>query len=448
MLTNIGKSLVAALPLALAVSGILGTAACGGPAQEGEEALGRTESAIVIGTGNYNLVGLQSGKCVQIQGGSTASNARLEIATCDGSTKQQFRAESMGSGFYRLRNVNSNLCVDVSGASTADGASIIQFACGTGSNQQWSFTDVTGGERVTARHSGKVLDVIAGGTANGALLDQWTSNGGGNQVFKFQTPPAGRSAGCGKTRTLQNGTRTLQSGGTSRSYVLRAPDNYDNTRPYRVVLAYHWFNGTAQQVADGSGTAPGAFYGLWNQAGGSTIFVAPEGLSGGWANTNGRDLTFTDDVLAQVQNDLCVDTTRVFASGFSFGGSMAYALGCARSNVFRGVAVYSGAQLSGSCTPTTPLAYYASHGVSDSVIPISSGRTLRDRFVTANGCTAQTPPEPSGGGTHICTTYQGCSAGRPVTWCGFDGDHNPAPRDSGQSSSWNPAQTWAFIAQF
>jgi type 1 glutamine amidotransferase len=164
--------------------------ACGGLPPDGEEAVERTESPIVIGTGNYNLVGLQSGKCVQIQGGSTASTARLEIATCDGSAKQQFRAEATSGGFYRLRNVNSNLCADVSGASTANGANVVQFACGNGLNQQWSFTDVAGGERITARHSGKVLDVTGGGTANGTLLAQWSSNGGSNQVFKLQAPPA------------------------------------------------------------------------------------------------------------------------------------------------------------------------------------------------------------------------------------------------------------------
>src|SRR6187431_2756649 len=107
--------------LGVAVSVAL-AAGCGGLPPEGEEAVEQTQEAIVIGTGNYNLVGLQSGKCVQIQGGSTASAARLEIVTCDGSAKQQFRAEAMGGGFYRLRNVNSNLCADVSGVSTADGA--------------------------------------------------------------------------------------------------------------------------------------------------------------------------------------------------------------------------------------------------------------------------------------------------------------------------------------
>jgi poly(3-hydroxybutyrate) depolymerase len=449
MITQIKKCLGAAGPLLFALAMTMGAAACGGVSEGGEESIERTQNAIVIGTGNYNLVGLQSGKCVQIQGGSTASLARVEIATCDGSARQQFRAESMGSGFYRLRNVNSNLCVDVSGASTADGAQIIQFACGSGLNQQWSFTDVAGGERINARHSGKVLDVTGAGTADGTKLAQWTSNGGSNQVFKLQTPPAARSAGCGKTRTLQNGTQTIQSGGVARSYVLRAPDNYDKTRPYRLVLAYHWNGGTAQQVADGNGGLQTPFFGLWNQAAGGTIFVAPQGLNGGWPNTNGRDVTFTDDLLAQIENDLCVDTTRVFANGFSWGGAMAYALACARPNVFRGVAVYSGMQLSGCSGGTTPVAYYGSHGIVDATIQISSGRALRDRFVTANGCTPQTPPEPaSGSKTHICTSYQGCSAGHPVTWCAFDEGHTDTPRDAGQSTSWNPGQAWSFISQF
>ena len=445
MMTHLRTSLAAAVALTVT----LGLAACAGLPEEGEEAVGQSESAIQIGTGIYTLVGLQSGKCAQVQGGSTASLARLDIATCNGSTRQQFRAEAMGSGFYRLRNVNSNLCVDVSGASTADGAAIVQYACGNGFNQQWSFTDVAGGERITARHSGKSLDVTGRNTADGTLLAQWRSNGGDNQVFKLQALAVGGSAGCGKARTLQNGTRTIQSGGAARSYVLRVPENYDNRRPYRLVLAYHWINGTAQQVADGTSTLQTPFYGLWNQANGSTIFVAPQGLNGGWANSNGQDVKFTDDVLAQVENELCVDTTRVFANGFSFGASMSYALACARPNVFRGVAAYSGAQISGCSGGTTPVAYYASHGLQDSVISINSGRALRDHFVTVNGCTPQTPLEPtSGSRTHVCTTYQGCSAGHPVTWCAFDENHTATPRDAGQAASWNPAQAWSFISQF
>jgi poly(3-hydroxybutyrate) depolymerase len=269
-----------------------------------------------------------------------------------------------------------------------------------------------------------------------------SSDGGGSRP----------SAGCGKSRTLQNGTITIQSNG-NRSYILRVPDNYDNTHPYRLIIAYHWLGGTAQDVANGSWASETPYYGLWNLANDSTIFVAPVGLgsgsSTGWANTNGEDVALTDAVLAQVEGDLCIDTSRIFATGFSYGAGMSYAIACARPDVFRGVVLYSGAQLSGCSGGTKPIAFYASHGLSDGVLNISMGRSLRDHFVSVNGCTAQNAPEPApGSGAHTCTTYQGCSAGHPVTWCAFDGDHNPNPHDRGQATSWNPQQVWSFIQQF
>nr|AQQ75130.1 hypothetical protein [uncultured bacterium] len=224
------------------------------------------------------------------------------------------------------------------------------------------------------------------------------------------------SAGCGKTRTLQNGTISIQSGGT-RQYILRAPDNYSNTRAYRLIIAYHWLNGSAQEVANGGSWASETpYYGLWNLANNSTIFVAPVGLNAGWANTNGQDVTFTDAILTQLKSELCIDQSRIFATGFSYGAGMSYAIACARANVFRGVALYAGAQLSGCSGGTTRIAYFAAHGLSDSVLNISSGRSLRDRFVSVNGVTPQNPPEPAvGSGTHICTTYQGGSPSYPVT---------------------------------
>lgn len=257
------------------------------------------------------------------------------------------------------------------------------------------------------------------------------------------------SAGCGKTRTLQNGTITIQSNGT-RQYILRVPDNYSNTRAYRLIIAYHWLNGSAQEVANGGSWASETpYYGLWNLANNSTIFVAPVGLNAGWANTNGQDITFTDAIISQLKSELCVDQSRIFATGFSYGAGMSYAIACARANVFRGVALYAGAQLSGCSGGTTRIAYFAIHGLSDSVLGISSGRSLRDRYVSVNGVTPQNPPEPAvGSGTHICTTYQGGSPSYPVTWCAFDGDHNPNPHDRGQSTSWVPQQVWNYIIKF
>ena len=75
--------------------------------------------------------------------------------------------------------------------------------------------------------------------------------------------------------------------------------------------------------------APG-YYGLRDLAGESAIFVAPNGLNNGWWNEGGADVTFVDQILNQVQNELCVDETQRFSTGFSFGGAMSYALACAR----------------------------------------------------------------------------------------------------------------------
>ncbi len=265
---------------------------------------------------------------------------------------------------------------------------------------------------------------------------------------------AAATAGCGKTPTLRSGSQTITTSGKSRSWILRIPDNYDNNRPYRLIFAYHWLNGTAQIVdTGGSDGSVWAYYGLKQLSNNSTIFIAPQGINNGWGNSNGEDLTFTDDVLRLVESNLCVDTTQRFAMGWSYGGAMSFAVACARPTIFRAVAVYSGAQLSGCNGGTQPVAYMGIHGTHDSVLNISQGRSLRDRFVTNNGCTPTTPREPAQGSlTHIITAYSGCRAGYPVVWAAFDGDHTPSPNDGSTSTSgartWTSGEVWKFFTQF
>ncbi|WP_430499792.1 cellulose binding domain-containing protein [Micromonospora trifolii] len=255
------------------------------------------------------------------------------------------------------------------------------------------------------------------------------------------------TAGCGKAPTLASGTRTIQSSGQSRTYNLRIPDGYDRNHPYRLIFGFHWLNGSANNV-----TSAG-YYGLQPLSNNSTIFVAPQGLNAGWANTNGRDLTLFDDISRQIENDLCVDTTQRFALGWSYGGAMSYAVACARPTIIRAVTVISGANLSGCNGGTQPVAYFGIHGIYDSVLNISQGRQLRDTFVRNNGCTAQSPREPSRGSlTHITTAYAGCRAGYPVQWAAFDGDHTPSPVDGSgspnDSRTWTSGEIWRFFSQF
>ena len=268
-----------------------------------------------------------------------------------------------------------------------------------------------------------------------------------------------RSAGCGKTPSLKNSPGTaisynkITSASLSRQYILRYPSNYDSNHPYRLVLAYHWYTGSASQVFDCNTesikcyTTQSPFFGLWNLAKDSTIFVTADGIDAGWANTNGRDLALTDDILREVEADLCIDTSRVFATGFSYGGSMTATLACERASVFRAVAVFAGgiSGMSGACTGTMPIAYYGATGTQDSAY--AGGQKAVQHFAQVNGCTAQELPMPPSGG-HSCVSFQGCSAGHPVRWCPFDDIHTPSPRDSGKSMTWQPAEVWSFLSQF
>ena len=281
-----------------------------------------------------------------------------------------------------------------------------------------------------------------GGGSAGAAAGGSGGGGGGGSM---------KSAGCGQAAKVMSGTRSIQSGGKTRSFMVRVPENYDINHPYWLIFGFHWLGGTANDV-DSGGTSgyTWSYYGLREQADDSTnaraIFVAPQGISNGWGNNGNEDVTFTDDMIKLVQDGLCVDTKHVFSIGFSYGGGMTKALGCQRPNVFRALAVLAGADfLSGGCdaTSTAPVAFFGAHSINDGTNAYSSGISILNRFAKNNGCTAQTPPQPGGGNTHVCTKFTGCRDGYPVEWCSFDGGgHTPAPVDGSGNGSGGGDKAW------
>ncbi|WP_329125177.1 RICIN domain-containing protein [Streptomyces sp. NBC_01353] len=403
----------------------------------------------------YVLVNRNSGKALDVHGASTADGARVSQWTRNDGANQQWQFVDSGGGFYRIKARHSVQVLDVSGASTADGAAIAQRADRNGANQQFRLADSDAGHvRLINRNSGKAVEVQGASAADGGNVVQYADWGGANQQWQMIKLSSGGGGACGSAPTLASGTHTIQSSGKSRSFILKVPGNYTNSHPYRLIFAFHWRGGTAGDVASGgtSGTA-WSYYGQQEQSSNSAILVAPQGLGNGWANSGGEDVTFVDDMIRRIEGGLCVNTAQRFATGFSWGGGMSYALACSRANVFRAVAVISGGEISGCSGGTQPIAYFGIHGISDSVLNIAQGRSLRDRFVGNNGCTPQSPREPvPGSRTHITTTYSGCRAGYPVQWAAFDGGHMPGPVDGSPNESgvatWTKGEIWRFFAQF
>jgi polyhydroxybutyrate depolymerase len=237
------------------------------------------------------------------------------------------------------------------------------------------------------------------------------------------------SPGCSSTAVAASGRFTIDVGGNPREYILALPEDYDANRPYRLVFTWHPGGGSAQGTANN-------FYGIRQRAADSAIFVSPEGIDEGWANTDGRDIAFLDAMLDRFGAELCFDQSRVFSTGFSYGGMMSFAVGCGRADIFRAIAPMSGALFSGCLDGDAPIAMLGFHGTNDDVVDIAAGVRARDEIVERNGCQQEAQAVEANG----CLAFQGCSEGHSVTWCEFDGGHTPAPQ-SGQ-------RIWDFFSQF
>lgn len=289
--------------------------------------------------------------------------------------------------------------------------------------------------------SGGTAGSSTGGTA-GSGTGGATGPAGG---YPLKNPPVA-SAGCGKPlSTFKTGTNTykITSAGLNREYIVNIPENYDPNAPHRVVFGMHWYNGSADAVQGWS-----KWFGLKALDKDATIFIAPNGTGNPPLWTQGeKDHAFFDDLVTLLQSDLCVDKSRIFSVGFSFGAMFTNSLAQTHQDVLRGVVVYAAADYNIYFPANTgkPLAYMGVHGLKDPTCPIASGRSSRDRFVKNNGCTAPaTVPEAKSGGNYVTYDYM-CPSNQPVRWTTFDGKHTYPPNDTG---TWVYGLTWEFITQF
>jgi len=395
-------------------------------------------------------------------GGSTNAGGTTTAAAGTGGAGTGGASPSGGSGVGGSSSTMGGATAaggSSAGGQSAGGKSGSGGASASGGHVSTGGADASGGKLATggaASTGGKSSSGGAGGA--GGQPSGGASGSGSTQ-----------SSGCGKAPTIpssqyNNGQPiSITAANMERRYILNVPTNYDNTKPYRLVVAYHARDMNDKQLYSWQ------YYGLLPLSNNTTIFVAPNGqlnnkpcagtgngeASCGWPNPNDSDLALADAVVAQIEENFCVDKTRIFATGWSYGGSMSYRTACSRplggtaNWGVRGIAIFSAAQLSGSCTPSKPVAFYASHGTHDSVLNYDQmgSLPLAQNFAKVNGCTWATPTRVDNG-AHVCTNMAGCAAGYPLEYCSFNGDHTPYP-DNGQSSgSWGPQEAWKFLNQF
>jgi hypothetical protein len=377
-------------------------------------ACGEDPTSAKPGTGG--TTGTSGGTSASTGGNSTAAKGGTFSGTGGTSASGTGGVSVSGKGGTTASGTGGGAGTSSTGGSGKGGAAASGGSGGGAGPGTGGKSSMSGGSGGSAGSGGKAT-AGAGGGSGGAV--------------------AMKSDGCGKTSTVTFGAA---AGGTgkggsvtigNRSFIMRLPDNYDMNKPYWLIFGFHWRGGSSADVdGGGSNGYAMAHYGLQALSKNGAIFVAPHGLNGGWAD--GGDLEFVDAMVELIEDNYCVDRTHIFANGFSFGGGMSYALACARANVFRGVAIYNGAQLSGCEGGNDPIAVWQMHGLTDNTLGFDMALPMRDRFVENNGCTPQNPPSPPRpppylvDGGHICTDYAGCAPGKPVRWCAHQSGHGNA----------------------
>jgi polyhydroxybutyrate depolymerase len=183
--------------------------------------------------------------------------------------------------------------------------------------------------------------------------------------------------------------------GTSRTYRLHAPVRAGSARPLVVVL--HGAGATAKEVER-------RYH--WDPLAERLRFtvVYPQGVGRRWDDSGTRDVDFLRTVVDDVSARTTIDPRRVFVTGISNGGVMAYRAGCGLAGTVAAIAPV--AAWFPDCLPATPVSVLHIHGLEDEILSFDGGSgtppvpTGLAAWRDADGCTGPAAISRAGEITH------------------------------------------------
>lgn len=234
---------------------------------------------------------------------------------------------------------------------------------------------------------------------------------------------------------------TLTLGGVTRTFHVHIPPGYSVDEPLPLVLNLHGRTSNMFQQIEISDLDEKAdeetFLLVSPQATGDppTWFGAAPGPGGE------DDLRFIQALLDHLSKKFTLDSSRIYATGLSNGGTFANRLACVFSDKIAAIAPVAGGHIGYSdCEADHPVAVVAFHGTNDPIIPYEGNEInppVRD-WVTAwaerNGCQEE-PAEKKPFPKVTEETWQNCQADATVklytlkdvghTWPGSDSGSPP-----------------------
>jgi polyhydroxybutyrate depolymerase len=340
----------------------------------------------------------------------------------------------------------------------ANGSGDMNTSSGSGSSGSQS----SGGSSGSANSSGN------SGASSGGNGGASTSSGGsgGNSGAGSNSGSGGTSSGdggtgmisadggqpqgpaCPATSALPAGdtNATIAFGGTTRQYIVHVPTNYAGTTAVPLVLDYHGLlltNTSELQQAAPHGYAAEAdkegFIVVYPNAVGAPLYGWDVSPCCAQSPRSVDDVGFSKALIAKIEGQVCIDSKRVYAVGFSMGGGMAMDMACNAADVIAAVAPAGFDLMDPSnnwpCQPSRPITVLSFRSTSDPVCPYNGGPTnppnglpITITFLGAVGTFQKwaqldqcigSPSTNSSLGTSdgTCQTYSQCAANVSVTLC-------------------------------
>lgn len=222
--------------------------------------------------------------------------------------------------------------------------------------------------------------------------------------------------------TTRTSSHTIVVAGKERRYTFVEPTvdaPAESAKRYPLVLVFH-----------GDGGSATSFHQAWpfERATGKDAFIAYlDGLRSTWdleTTKDNPDVAFTEGLIAELEKHYPIDSSRIFAAGYSSGGFFSNVLACQRPDLLRAIASNAGgapynqreAWTNGypKCPGQKPVSVLALHGQRDTGVTLDSGRFSAQYWAYVDGCTTD---EMETTGYTECNAYRGCNPGKAVVFC-------------------------------
>jgi polyhydroxybutyrate depolymerase len=246
------------------------------------------------------------------------------------------------------------------------------------------------------------------------------------------------AAACPATSALSPGdtTKTITVDGVARTYLVHVPATYTGARAVPLVIDLH-----PKDTDAATWVLATPWTSISDQQG--FILVRPNGYQKTWnagrccdpAMSAVDDVAFVRAMVTSLEADACIEVKRIYATGCSNGGGMAYKLACDAADVIAAVAPVdfdcitgpTNSPSCGSCSPSRPISEAQFRGVLDPFAPYYGGPTsvvpglvfpgAAANFATwgtLNQCTGQPQQDPA---HTVCQTYPACGGSVETTLC-------------------------------